>query len=300
MLDVGQKMARRYYVEIDGKTEVDFANYWLPPTTSWLSTLSAGKHSVRVIGDAQDRPVLFLRPANNLTTLRSANAKFIDYVVFDGPKSDDVIRRYRDLTGAAPLMPNWAYGYIHCRERFHSQQELLATLKEFRNRQLPLDVIVQDWQYWGKYGWNAMQFDEKDYPDPRAMAESIHDMHARLMVSVWSRIDPSSTIGKDFTQNHYYIPGTDWVDFFNPDAANLYWKDMSSHLLSLGIDAWWQDATEPENDDLHGRTVATGSGDAVRLLYPLLVNKTVYEGQRRDAPGKRVFILTRSAFSGQQ
>ena len=300
MLDVGQKMARRYHVEIDGKSEVDFANYWLPPTTSWLSTLSAGKHSVRVIGEVQDRPVLFLRPANNLTTLRSANAKFIDYVVFAGPKSDDVIRRYRDLTGAAPLMPNWAYGYIHCRERFHSQQELLATLKEFRNRQLPLDVIVQDWQYWGKYGWNAMQFDEKNYPDPHAMAESIHDMHARLMVSVWSRIDPSSTIGKEFTQNHYYIPGTDWVDFFNPDAANLYWKDMSSHLLSLGIDAWWQDATEPENDDLHGRIVAAGSGDAVRLLYPLFVNKTVYEGQRKDAPDKRVFILTRSAFSGQQ
>jgi alpha-D-xyloside xylohydrolase len=300
MLDVGQKMARHYHVEIDDKAEVDFANYWLPPTTSWLSTLSTGKHSVRVIGEVQDRPVLFLRPANDLTTLRSANARFIDYVVFAGPKSDDVIRRYRDLTGAAPLMPNWAYGYIHCRERFHSQQELIATLKEFRSRQLALDVIVQDWQYWGKYGWNAMQFDEKDYPDPHAMVESIHDMHARLMVSVWSRIDPSSAVGKEFTQNHYYIPGTDWVDFFNPDAASLYWKDMSSHLLTLGIDAWWQDATEPENDDLHGRTVAAGSGDAVRLLYPLFVNKTVYEGQRKDAPDKRVFILTRSAFSGQQ
>ena len=300
MLDVGQKMARRYHVEIDGKTEVDFANYWLPPTTSWISTVSAGRHSVRVIAEVQDRPVLFLRAADNLTTLRSANARFIDYVVFAGPTSDAVIRRYRNLTGAAPLMPDWAYGYIHCRERFHSQQELLATLKEFRDRQLPLDVIVQDWQYWGKYGWNAMQFDEKDYPDPRAMVESIHDMHARLMVSVWSRIDPSSAIGKEFAKNHYYIPGTDWVDFFNPNAASLYWKDMSSRLLSLGIDAWWQDATEPENDDLHGRTVALGSGDAVRLLFPLFVNKTVYEGQRRDAPDKRVFILTRSAFSGQQ
>lgn len=300
MLDVGQKMAQRYHVEIDGKLEVDFANRWLPPTTSWLSTLSAGKHSVRVIGEAMDQPVLFLRPANDLTTLRSANAKYIDFVVFAGPKSDDVIRRYRDLTGAAPMLPDWAYGYIHCRERFHSQDELLSTLKEFREMQLPLDVIVQDWQYWGRYGWNAMQFDEKNYPDPRVMIDSIHDMHARLMVSVWSRIDPASTIGKEFEDKNYYIPGTDWVDFFNPAAANLYWKDMSARLLSLGIDAWWQDATEPENDDLHGRTVATGSGDAVRLLYPLFVNKTVYEGQRKDAPDKRVFILTRSAFLGQQ
>jgi alpha-D-xyloside xylohydrolase len=300
MLDVGQKMAQRYHVEIDGKAEVDFANRWLPPTTSWLSTLSAGRHSVRVIGEAKDQPVLFLRPSNDLTTLRSANAKYIDYVVFAGPKSDDVIRRYRDLTGAAPMMPDWAYGYIHCRERFHSQEELLDTLKEFREKQFPLDVIVQDWQYWGRYGWNAMQFDEKDYPDPRAMTDQIHDMHARLMVSVWSRIDPSSAIGKEFKDKNYYIPGTDWVDFFNPAAANLYWKDMSARLLSLGIDAWWQDATEPENDDLHGRTIATGSGDSVRLLYPLFVNKTVYEGQRQDAPDKRVFILTRSAFSGQQ
>ena len=300
MLDVGQKMAKRYHVEIDGKPEVDFANYWLPPTTSWLSTLSTGRHTLRIIGETTDKPVIFLRPANNLTTLRSANAKYLDFVVFAGPKSDDVIRRYRDLTGAAPMMPDWAYGYIHCRERFHSQDELLSTLKEFREKQLPLDVIVQDWQYWGRYGWNAMQFDEKDYPDARVMIDSIHDMHARLMVSVWSRIDPTSAIGKEFTDKHYYVPGTDWVDFFNPAAANLYWKDMSARLLSLGIDAWWQDATEPENDDLHGRTVATGSGDAVRLLYPLFVNKTVYEGQRKDVPEKRVFILTRSAFSGQQ
>ena len=300
MLDVGQKMAKRYHVEIDGKPEVDFANYWLPPTTSWLSTLSTGRHTLRIVGETTDKPVVFLRPANNLTTLRSANAKYLDFVVFAGPKSDDVIRRYRDLTGAAPMMPDWAYGYIHCRERFHSQDELLSTLKEFREKQLPLDVIVQDWQYWGRYGWNAMQFDEKDYPDARVMIDSIHDMHARLMVSVWSRIDPTSAIGKEFTDKHYYVPGTDWVDFFNPAAANLYWKDMSARLLSLGIDAWWQDATEPENDDLHGRTVATGSGDAVRLLYPLFVNKTVYEGQRKDVPEKRVFILTRSAFSGQQ
>ena len=300
MLDVGQKMAKRYHVEIDEKPEVDFANYWLPPTTSWLSTLSPGRHALRVIGETTDKPVIFMRPADNLTTLRSANAKYLDFFVFAGPKGDDIIRRYRDLTGAAPMMPNWAYGYIHCRERFHSQDELLGTLKEFREKQLPLDVIVQDWQYWGRYGWNAMQFDEKDYPDARAMIESIHDMHARLMVSVWSRIDPTSAIGKEFTDKHYYVPGTDWVDFFNPAAANLYWKDMSARLLSLGIDAWWQDATEPENDDLHGRTVATGSGDAVRLLYPLFVNKTVYEGQRRDVPEKRVFILTRSAFSGQQ
>ena len=300
LLDVGQKMAHRYHVEVDGKTEVDFANFWLPPTTSWLSTLSAGKHSFRVIGDVKDQPSLLFRRADNLTTLRSFDTDVIDYVVFAGPTSDDVIRRYRDLTGAAPLMPAWAYGYIHCRERFHSQQELLQTLAEFRQKKIPLDTIVQDWQYWGKYGWNAMQFDENAYPDPAAMVPSVHAADAHLIVSVWSRIDPTSKIGKGFEDKHYFVPGTDWVDFFNKDAADLYWKDFSTRLMSLGIDAWWLDATEPENDDLHGRTVATGLGDSVRLLYPLLVNKTVYEGQRNDAPDKRVFILTRCAFLGQQ
>lgn len=300
LLDVGQQMGRRHHVEIDGKTVVDESNFWLPPTTSWLTHLGAGQHTLKVVGEAKDHPSLFMRAANDLTTLRSPNARAIDYIIFAGPTSDDVIRRYRELTGPAPLMPIWAYGYIHCRERFHTQEELLDTAKEFRKRGFPMDVMVQDWQYWGRYGWNAMRFDEKDYPDPAGMVNDLHAMHAKLMVSVWSRVDPASEIGKEFTAKSYFIPGTSWVDFFNPKAAALYWKDFSARMLSLGIDAWWQDATEPENDDLHGRMVTGGTGDAVRLLYPFFVNKTIYEGQRKDAPEKRVFILTRSAFSGQQ
>ena len=300
MLDVGQKMARRYYVEIDGKVVVDFSNFWLPPTTSWFSTLSAGHHSVHVRGAQDDKPVLLWRPSEDRTVFRSPVADAVDYVVLAGPASDDVIASYRQLTGPAPLMPVWAYGYIHCRERFHSSQEILDTAAEFRKRHLPLDVLVQDWQYWGKYGWNAMKWDENHYPDPAAMINSLHAMNVKLMVSVWSRIDPVTEIGKQFTAGRYYIPGTQWVDFFNPAAAQLYWKNFSERMLSLGIDAWWQDATEPENDDLAGRQTYAGPGDKVRLLYPFFVNKTVYEGQRKDAPDKRVFILSRSAFLGQQ
>jgi alpha-D-xyloside xylohydrolase len=300
MLDIGQKMARRYYVEIDGKAAVDFSNYWLPPTTSWFSDLSSGHHTIRVIGERDDKPVLFWRSSEDRTVLRSPVAEAVDYVVFAGPTPDDVIASYRELTGPAPLMPNWAYGYIHCRERFHSSQEILETAAEFRKRLLPLDVLVQDWQYWGKYGWNAMKWDEDYYPDPAGMIDRLHAMNVKLMVSVWSKIDPDTEVGKQFATNGYYIPGTQWIDFFNPAAAQLYWKNFSERLLSLGIDAWWQDATEPENDDLAGRQTFAGPGDKVRLLFPLLVNKTVYEGQRRDAPNKRVFILSRSAFLGQQ
>ena len=132
------------------------------------------------------------------------------------------------------------------------------------------------------------------------MIDRLHAMNVKLMVSVWSKIDPATEVGKQFVAKGYYIPGTQWIDFFNPAAAALYWKNFSERMLSLGIDAWWQDATEPENDDLAGRSTFAGPGDKVRLLFPLYVNKTVYEGQRKDAPNKRVFILSRCAFFGQQ
>ena len=300
MLDVGQKMARRYHVEIDGKVIIDFSNFWLPPTTSWFGEVSAGHHTIRIVGQQDDQPVLFWRPSEDRTVLRSPVADAIDYVVFAGPTPDDVIASYREVTGPAPLMPSWAYGYIHCRERFHSSEEILDTAAEFRKNNLPLDVIVQDWQYWGKYGWNAMKWDEQYYPDPKAMIDRLHAMNVKFMVSVWSKIDPATDVGKQFAEKGYYIPGTQWVDFFNPAAASLYWKNFSERMLSLGIDAWWQDATEPENDDLAGRNTFAGPGDKVRDLFPLLVNKTVYEGLRKDAPTKRVFILSRCAFLGQQ
>jgi alpha-D-xyloside xylohydrolase len=299
MLDIGQKMARRWYVEVDGKPVIDFINHWLPPTTIWHMDLAAGGHTVKVNGEDNDRPVIFFRPAQDETVLRSPVADAVDYVVFAG-NADKVIGAYRKLTGPAPLMPEWAYGYIHCRERFKSQQEILDTAAEFRRRGLPMDLIVQDWQYWGKYGWNAMRFDEKFYPDPAAMVRELHGMGARFMVSVWSKIGTNSEVGKQFVAGNYFIPGTQWVDFFNPDAAVLYWSNFSKGLLSLGIDAWWLDATEPENDDVAGRRTFLGPGDRVRDIYPLFVTKTVYAGQRRDAPEKRVFILTRSAFSGEQ
>ena len=300
MFDVGQAMARRHHVEIDGAIVADFANTWLPPTTSWSLDLKPGKHHVRVEGGMNDKPSISWRPSAPETVLRSPVSDGIDYVVFAGSTSDDIISAYRNVTGDVPLFPLWAYGFIQCRERYTSSDDILANAREFRARKLPMDVIVQDWQYWGKYGWNAMQWDEAHYPDPADLVRQLHQLHARLMVSVWSRIEPTSTVGKEFAERNFFLPGTQWVDFFNPDARALYWKEFSSRMLSLGIDAWWQDATEPENDALAGQKTFAGPGDRFRLVYPLLVTKTVYEGQRKDAPDKRVFILTRSAFPGQQ
>lgn len=299
--DSGVKMSGGYHVEIDGKVAVDFKNHWLPPTTSWFQTLAPGVHTVRIIAINDDKPQLFFREYKNETVFRSPVSEAVDYVFFEG-KADLAIGEFRRLSGNAPLMPIWALGYIHCRERFHSQQEILEVASEFRKRKFPMDLIVQDWEYWGKYGWNAMRFDETYYPDPKKMVDSLHALNTKLMVSVWSRIDNKSAIGKGFSENNFYVSGTDWVDFFNPKAAALYWKHFRERMYSLGIDAWWQDATEPENDDLMGRRVNNGSvlGERVRNIYPLLVSKTVYEGSRAETSDKRVFILSRSGFSGIQ
>ena len=301
LLDVGQKMARRHNLVIDGQPVIEMQNTWLPPTASAIVRLSKGTHTLTAELSNGDKPVVYYGKVKNETVFRSPVAQAVDYTVFVG-SADEVIASYRKLTGDAPLMPQWALGYIHCRERFHSQDEIINTAKRFRNENLPADVMVQDWQYWGKYGWNAMQFDEANYPNPKKLTDELHAMNMRLMVSVWSKIDKNSEVGKQLLREGYYIPGTDWIDFFNPAAANAYWKNFSQRLVPLGIDAWWQDATEPENDDLTGRRVVDGKypGELFRNVYPLMVNKTVYEGLRKDDPEKRPMILTRCGFPGIQ
>ena len=299
LLDVGQKMARRHNLTIDGKTVIEMQNVWLPPTTSKIVRLKAGRHHLTAELTRDDQPVLYYNKVKDETVFHSPIASAVDYTVFIG-SADEIIATYRDLTGHAPLMPDWALGYIHCRERFHSSDEILQTAKRFRDDGLPISMIVQDWQYWGKHGWNSMQFDEDNYPDPKALTDSLHKMDIRLMLSVWSKIDKNSVVGRQMEHDGYYIPGTDWIDFFNPKAAQAYWKNFRERLLPLGIDAWWQDATEPENDDLAGRRVNHGrwAGEQVRNVYPLLVNKTVYEGL--VAAGRQPMILTRCGFPGIQ
>ncbi|RZJ08982.1 MAG: DUF5110 domain-containing protein [Rubrivivax sp.] len=300
LLDVGREMASRHSVAIDGKPCVEMANLWLPPTTGFVVDLPAGEHHVLVQADEKDKPTLHFGPAQARTTWRSPVADAIDYVVIAGPSADEVLAGYRHLSGATPMLPRWAYGYIHCRERFHSSEEIVDTLREFRRRKLPVDVMVQDWQYWGPHGWNSMRFDEAHYPDPAALVRDVHGMNARLMLSVWPKIDRGSELGRATAAAGHYIDKTDWVDFFDPKAAAFYWKHQRERLLTLGIDGWWQDATEPENDDLVGRRTAAGRGERVRLAYPMHVTRAVYDGQREALPNQRVMILTRSAFPGQQ
>ena len=293
LLDVGQSMARKHFLAIDGRILTDCNNLWLPPTTSVICHLEAGEHEVEVRGVHGDAPVLYWRRTDNTTTFSSPVSGRMDYTVFAGG-ADEIIASYRKLTGEAPLMPSWMLGYVHCRERYDSQAELLENARMFKEKGIPADVIVQDWQWWGKYGWNAMRFDEDKYPDPAAMADSLHSMGMRLMLSVWSKVDRQSPLGRELAGKGYYIEDTDWIDYFKPEASDFYWRSFRDSLVRFGFDSWWFDATEPENDDLAGRY------EQYRNVYPLKVLQTVYGGLKSLNPSEEPVILTRSMAPGIQ
>ncbi|MDP7976388.1 MAG: glycoside hydrolase family 31 protein [TACK group archaeon] len=238
----------------------------------------------------------------------------VTYYVIRGNTVDDVVAGYRKLTGQVPLLPKWAYGYWQSKERYKNQAELLQIADQFKKEKIPLDVLVQDWMYWGKHGWNALRFDEDNYPSPSELASQLHDAGIRLMLSVWSNFGRSTEVYREFSQKGYLIPGSLNYDPFNEEARRAYWARLQE-LLKLGIDGWWLDASEPELNKpideasdlgiwsfytgLHDSQTAMGPGANVVNAFPLMHTKAVYEGQR-SVTDKRVVILTRSAFAGQQ
>ncbi|MBR4253590.1 MAG: DUF5110 domain-containing protein [Lentisphaeria bacterium] len=298
-LDCGQTMARRHVVSIDGKSIVEQRNTWLPPVIGFKVELTAGKHTVTVQNEANDRTTLKYGKCNRTRlTFRSDDAKEIDYVVITGG-AEKVMKTYRELCGRTPMLPKYAFGYWHCRERYVSQADLLSNLREFRARKIPVDIIVQDWQWWDSGKWNSMHFDPQRFADPKGMNDEVHALNAHSMLSVWSKASKDNPFAEKMIALDGYIKGTDWIDFTKPAAAKLYWDTIVSDILSTGIDSWWFDATEPENDDLHNRTITLGRGNEYRNVYPLIVNTTAYDRLREAQPDRRALILTRCAFAGQ-
>ncbi len=246
----------------------------------------------------------------------------IDYYFVYGPDADRVISGYRILTGKAPMMPEWSLGFWQCRERYKTADEILDVLQTFRQHHIPIDNIILDWQYWKLSQWGSHEFDKSRFPDPEGMIKEIHDSyHAHFMISVWPKFYAGTANFDSLNRHGFLYPenikeGTkDWMgynysfyDAFNPGARKMFWKMMSEKLFSLGVDAWWMDATEPEmvadvNPGENAKRMnPTWLGSGARYLnaYSLMNSKAVYEGQRSTAPGQRVFILTRSAFAGQQ
>ena len=254
----------------------------------------------------------------------SEAGKAIDYYVVPAATMDDAIAGYRTLTGAAPMMPKWAYGFWQSRQRYNTQAELVDVMEQYRAAQIPIDTIVQDWFYWPEDSWGCQCFDPDRFPDPAAMVQSVHDMDARIMISVWPKFYPATEEGKELREKGYLYERPleagqlDWVGpgyantFYDPYAAEaraIYWRQMKDDLLPLGFDAWWMDATEPDwhsNLSVEERkyqmtSPATGvPGAAIFNSYPLVHAEGVAEGLREAQPDRRPFILTRSGFGGVQ
>ncbi len=242
-------------------------------------------------------------------------AKQIDYYFMKGHNMDKVVAQYRKLTGNNPMLPLYMFGYIQSKERYKSSQELIDVVNEYRRRQVPLDVIVQDWHYW-PYGWGYIKMDERFYPDPKALADSIHAMDAKLMVSIWP--NPANCPQADDFWSRGFMLNHGVYDAFNPKARKLYWDYADREFFQKGFDAWWCDCTEPLDadwgympegygwDSHYERFLRTekllgeGLGKERSALYSLYHSKGIYENQRMVTDRKRVVNLTRSAYAGQQ
>lgn len=288
-------------VEVNGQTVAAITNMWVTYTISGKIALPANTTcSVNLLGGGRDAKI-FARPLGDTTTFRSEDGDAIDYYFFYGPTADEIIAGYRQATGVAPLFPKAAYGFWQCRERYASQAQMLDAARQFRADHIPVDFIVQDWQYWGPHGWGAYQWDLKNYPDPTNMIAELHTNHFKYMISVWS--NPQGIVGKALAAlPQGLIPRSQWMDVYNPAVRNQRWKYMDEAFFSIGADAWWQDATEPGDDgnSVSGVKCFAGSANRVRNSYPLFASQATYEGQRGADSSKRVVILSRSGYPGQQ
>lgn len=254
----------------------------------------------------------------------------IDYYFLAGNKPDDVVRRYRELTGHVPMLPLWSFGYLQSRERYRSQEELIAVVGRYRQLGVPLDGIIQDWQYWGedKLDWNGAAFNHPRFPEPKKMIDSVHKQHARLLISVWPSFGSHTSIYRELEKGKMLYPFLTYpvspqvkvYDAFHPEARKIYWKYLNDNLFSAGIDGWWLDATEPVQKEVStavqngpelaykdridspaGISTYLGSFRRMGNAFPLMTVEGVYEGQRGSSGvSKRPLILTRSAFAGQQ
>jgi alpha-D-xyloside xylohydrolase len=238
----------------------------------------------------------------------------LDYYFVYGPEFDQIIHELRALTGQAPLLPKWAYGYIQSKERYTSQSELLEIVREYRARELPLDCIVLDWKSWTGELWGQKTLDPERFPNPDQMTEDLHALHARLMVSIWPIMKPGGDNWQELHDQGFLLGNQANYDAFNPAARACYWQQANRGLFAHGIDAWWCDCTEPFEADWKGaikpepeERLRINTEEAKRYLDPGLINvysllhsEGIYKGQREVTEAKRVVNLTRSAYLGQQ
>ena len=256
-------------------------------------------------------------------TLSSEAGTGLNYYFIAADSIDGAIGGYRYLTGAAPMMPKWAFGFWQSRQRYETQDQLLGVLKDYRARGWPIDNMVQDWFYWPQDQWGSHDFDPKRFPDPQGLVDAVHAEHAHIMISIWGKFYANTDNYKEFESKGYMFTqnvkngSLDWVgpgylnshySPYNQEARDIYYRQLKDKLIDKGFDAWWMDNTEPDvNSNERPADFAKlitptqmGPGAIVHNAYALMNTKAMYDGLKRDQPDKRQFILTRSGFAGVQ
>ena len=259
------------------------------------------------------------------TSFKSDVGECIDYYFMVGENADSVIAEMRDLTGQVPMFPLWTFGFWQSKERYKSQDETVGVVQKYRDLGVPLDGIIQDWQYWGSnYLWNAMEFLNEQFPNPQKMVNDVHNLNAHMIISIWNSFGPQTKPYKELEKINALMDFATWpqsgstlwppkrdypsgvrvYDPYNPEARDIYWKYLNDGIFKLGMDGWWMDSSEPDHldfkpSDLDNQT-SMGSFRKVRNAFPLMTVGGLYKHQREVTSDKRVFILTRSAFAGQQ
>jgi alpha-D-xyloside xylohydrolase len=238
--------------------------------------------------------------------LESMAAPQIDYYVIYGPEMDAIIHQYRALTGHAPLFPEWAYGFFQSKDRYKTQDEILSVAAQYRARHIPLDAIVQDWFWWNQNGKGDPVYNS-GYTDVPAELKTLHDEHVHAMISAWAMMDKGAENYKQMAAQGFEVPDAQVYDATNPAARDFFWKQYVGKLFAQGWDAFWLDSSEPEEAGpqvgdaiLRDKQLAVGSGLEYTNVYPLMHTGGVAEHWKQTNPEKRVFLLTRSAFVGQQ
>jgi alpha-D-xyloside xylohydrolase len=240
----------------------------------------------------------------------------ISYFFIYGEDVDSIVSAYRRLTGTAPMYPKWAFGYIQSKQKYSTQDEIVSVVKGFRERKFPLDLIVQDWQYWPEGEWGQKSFNRKNYPDPAKMVNDIHDMNAKVMISIWPNMTKGTSDQIGLAKIHGVFTDDEHLNVLMPEARQLYWKQVNDSLFSIGIDGFWADCSEGYDSDwsspffkLPDLKLNEVNSDVLKKMmnsgryvnvYALMHTKGLYEGWRSTKSQKRVFILTRSSFAGMQ
>ena len=322
-------------IYIDGKLVVPerWRTAWNPNSYKFETAIPKGKKTPIRIEWQPDGDVSYcgLRVAaprseaeKNQLSIWSEMSPDMDYYFIAGKDMDEVISGYRTLTGKAPVYPKWVLGFWQSRERYQSSKDIEENMKKFRDLKIPVDNIVQDWNYWKLDSWGSHEFEAARYPNPQAMLDSVHALHGRFMISVWPKFYDTVKNYKELDAKgwmyHQAIKDDihDWLGFrgsfydaYDAGARKMFWRQMDENLYTkykFGIDAWWMDASEPNVRDctpmwyrkaLSGPT-ALGTATEYFNAYSIVNADAIYNGQRSVNPNQRVFLLTRSGFAGEQ